>query len=239
VEVFELKVEIWSDYQCPFCYIGKRRFEKALNQFENKSEVEVVFRSFELDPNAKRDNKVNMYEMLAGKYGMSMEQAKAQTEGIQQQAQAEGLEYHFDKMILTNSLDAHRLLHFAAAKGKEKEMNELLFKAYFTNTLHIGNQEVLTALAAEAGLDPIEAKEMLESDQYTSEVRADQQEGSKLGITGVPFFVINRKYGVSGAQPTDLFLNTLKKAWEEDDSLLLSGNASDGDSCNDDSCTRE
>lgn len=233
-----MKVEIWSDYQCPFCYIGKRRFEKALHQFENKSEVEVVFRSFELDPNAKRDNKINMYEMLAGKYGMSLEQAKAQTESIQQQAQAEGLEYHFDKLILTNSLDAHRLLHFAAANGKEKEMNELLFKAYFTNTLHIGNQEVLIALAAEADLDPIEAKKMLESDQYTSAVRADQEEGSKLGITGVPFFVINRKYGISGAQPTDLFLDTLKKAWEEDELQLISGNDSDGGSCNDDSCTK-
>ncbi|MEK3798223.1 DsbA family oxidoreductase [Peribacillus sp. FSL H8-0477] len=237
--MFQLKVEIWSDYQCPFCYIGKRRFEKALEQFDHKSDVEVVFRSFELDPNAKRDNKVNMYEMLAGKYGMSLEQAKAQTDSILQQAKAEGLEYRFDKMILTNSFDAHRLLHFAADYGKEKEMNELLFKAYFTNTLHIGRQEVLTALAAEAGLDPIETKVMLESDRYTSEVRADEQEGSKLGITGVPFFVIDRKYGVSGAQPTELFINTLKKAWEEDELQLISGNESEGGSCTDDSCTNE
>ena len=177
--------------------------------------------------------------MLAGKYGMSIEQAKAQTDSIKQQATAEGLEYHFDKMILTNSFDAHRLLHFAAANGKEKEMNELLFKAYFTNALHIGRHEVLTALAAEAGLDPIEAKVMLESDRYTSEVREDEQEGSKLGITGVPFFVIDRKYGISGAQPTELFINTLNKAWEEDELQLISSNDLDeGGSCTDDSCTK-
>jgi predicted DsbA family dithiol-disulfide isomerase len=234
---FYMKVEVWSDYQCPFCYIGKRRFEKALQQFSHKSAVEVVFKSFELDPSAERDISMNTYEMLAKKYGTSIEQAKASTEGVAKQAKEEGLEYYFDRIKLTNSFDAHRLMHYAQTFGKAQEMNEALFYAYFTGSKHIGEHETLCALAEQVGLDKKEVEEMLAGDKFTAEVHADEQEGSQLGITGVPFFVLNRKYGISGAQPTELFLETLNKVWAEENPLQMVNSASDdNNSCTDGSC---
>ncbi|MBA9026229.1 DsbA family oxidoreductase [Peribacillus huizhouensis] len=231
-----MKVEVWSDYQCPFCYIGKRRFEKALSQFAQQSEVEVEFKSFELDPHAQKDMGMNVHEMLAKKYGTSVEQAKEMSANVTSQAKGEGLDYRFDTLIPTNTFDAHRLLKFASVKGKEKEMNETLFHAYFTESKHIGDQETLASLAKQVGLDKTEVTAMLASDQFTEEVRADEREGSQLGITGVPFFVINRKYGVSGAQPTELFLETLNKVWTEENPLQILNEASTENSCSDGSC---
>ncbi|WHX90160.1 DsbA family oxidoreductase [Peribacillus simplex] len=231
-----MKVEIWSDYQCPFCYIGKRRFEEALKQFENKAQVEVSFRSFELNPEAERDINMSQNEMLAKKYGMSHADVEANNQNLTQQAKELGLEYHLDKVVLTNSFDAHRLMHFAESKGKENEMNELLFKAYFTEGKHIGDHAILVNLAEEAGLDKSEAEAMLAGTAFTAEVRGDEQEGSQLGITGVPFFVINRKYGISGAQPTEAFLDTLKKVWAEENPLTIVNDPATGDTCTDGSC---
>lgn len=231
-----MKVEIWSDYQCPFCYIGKRRFEKALEQFEYKDKVEVSFKSFELNPQAERDVKMTQNEMLMKKYGMSEEQVKASNNNLTAQAKGEGLEYNLEGTILTNTFDAHRLMHFAASKGKENEMNERLFTAYFTENKHIGNHETLAALAEEIGLDKEEVKEMLASNHFTSEVRTDEQEGGLLGVQGVPFFVINRKYGVSGAQPTEVFLDTLKQVWAEDNPLKMVNKTSNTESCSDGAC---
>ncbi|MCQ6561041.1 DsbA family oxidoreductase [Paenibacillus mendelii] len=211
-----MKIEIWSDYLCPFCYIGKRKFENALVQFPHKDNVEVVFRSFELGPDAPKDPGLSMDQILASKYGMSLEQAKAANDNVASQAQTVGLTYHFDTMIPTNSFDAHRLTHYAAAQGKGAEMQERLFQAYFTDSSHIGDRETLAQLAAEIGLDRNEASAVLASDQYAQDVRADEQEGSQLGIKGVPFFVINRKYAVSGAQPSEVFLEALQKAWGEE-----------------------
>jgi predicted DsbA family dithiol-disulfide isomerase len=210
-----MKVEIWSDVMCPFCYIGKRRFEAALQQFPNKDDIEVVYRSFELDPNAKRDVNQDVHDMLASKYGMSREEAKAKNDEVAGQAKDLGLTYNFDNMILTNTFDSHRLMHFAASYGKMQEMTERLFKAYFTDSKHIGDHETLAALAAEVGLDKNEAAKMLAGDEYTKEVRADEHEAGQLGIRGVPFFVINRKYAISGAQPVEVFLEALQKAWDE------------------------
>jgi predicted DsbA family dithiol-disulfide isomerase len=210
-----MKVEIWSDVMCPFCYIGKRRFEAALQQFPNKDDIEVVYRSFELDPNAKRDVNQDVHDMLASKYGMSREEAKAKNDEVAGQAKDLGLTYNFDNMILTNTFDSHRLMHFAASYGKMQEMTERLFKAYFTDSKHIGDHETLAALAAEVGLDKNEAAKMLAGDEYTKEVRADETEAGQLGIRGVPFFVINRKYAISGAQPVEVFLEALQKAWDE------------------------
>ncbi|GGF99052.1 DsbA family oxidoreductase [Paenibacillus abyssi] len=210
-----MKVDIWSDFMCPFCYIGKRRFEAALERFSNKDDVEVVYRSFELDPNAKRDVDFDVHDMLASKYGMSRERAMSMNDDLTAQAQAVGLTYHFNTMILTNTFDAHRLAHFAAKHGKMTEMTERLLKAYFTESKHIGDHETLAALAEEVGLDKHEAAQMLAGDDYTKEVRADEQEAVNLGIRGVPFFVINNKYAVSGAQSSEVFLQALEKAWSE------------------------
>ena len=138
-----MKVEIWSDYQCPFCYIGKRRFENALQQFTHGNQVEVEFKSFELDPNAERDVKMSQNEMLMKKYNMSAEQVKASNDNLAEQAEAEGLEFHLDKTVLTNTFDAHRLMRYATSKGKGKEMNERLFFAHFTESKHLGDREML------------------------------------------------------------------------------------------------
>lgn len=234
-----MKVEIWSDMVCPFCYIGKRRFEAALEQFPNKDEIDVVFRSFELDPNAPRDVDHDVHDMLAAKYGMSREQAKAMNANVGGQAKELGLDYVFDTMILTNTFDSHRLSHFADRYGKKKEMTERLFKAYFTESKHIGDHETLADLAAEVGIDRNEAANVLAGDEYTNEVQADEQEGAKIGIRGVPFFVINRKYAISGAQSSEVFLNALQKAWDEDHpiTILNEANGNDEDAaCSDGVC---
>jgi len=207
-----MKVEIWSDFVCPFCYIGKRRFEAGLALFSHKDEVEVVYKSFELAPDIARDGNPGVHEMLVAKYGMSHEQAVANTNNLTEQAKAVGLEYHFDRTIQTNTFDAHRLTHFAATKGKQKEMTERLLRAHFTDTLHLGNRDTLADLAEEVGIDRVEA---LNDGEYESDVRADEEMARKIGVRGVPFFVINRKYGVSGAQPSEVFLETLQKAWDE------------------------
>jgi predicted DsbA family dithiol-disulfide isomerase len=210
-----MKVEIWSDFMCPFCYIGKRRFEAGLERFEHKDKVEVIYRSFQLDPSMEKNPSYNVHEMLAKKYSMSLEQAKAMNDNVAHQADEVGLTYHFDTMILTNTFDAHRLTHFAAQHGKGKELTELLLKAYFADSKHIGETETLLAIAKEVGLDIEEAAAVLRGIKYADEVQAEIQEGIDLGLTGVPFFVINRKHGISGAQSSEAFLEVLQKAWQE------------------------
>lgn len=210
-----MKVEIWSDFQCPFCFIGERQFEAGLAEFAQRDDVEVEFRSFELDPNAPVHMQQTVHEMLSKKYGMSVEQAKQMNQQMEGRAAEVGLTYHMDGIIPTNSLDAHRLTHFAAKFGKRAEVSELLFRAHFTESLHIGQHEVLLNLAEQAGLPREEAAAMLASDAYVADVRAEETDGSQLGIQGVPFFVVNRKYGVSGAQPSHVFTEMLARAWEE------------------------
>lgn len=210
-----MKIEIWSDFACPFCYIGKRRLEKALDVFEHRNEVEVSYRSFELDPGAPRDTESSIYELLAVKYGLSLQQAQESNQNVAQQAKAEGLNYNFDTLIPTNTFDAHRLMHYASEQGKAKEMSERLFRAYFTDSLHIGEHKVLQRLAEETGLDGHKVKAMLEQDDYAEAVREDESEARKLGIRGVPFVVIKGKFAVSGAQPVEIFQGALQRAWED------------------------
>lgn len=207
-----IKVEIWTDILCPWCYIGKRQFERALEAFPHKDEVEVVYHSFELDPDAAKDPGMDSFALLANKYGVSREKAADMHRNVSERAAGVGLEYHLDISKPTNSFDAHRLIHFAAAKGRAHPMVEKLSAAYLTEGKHIGDPAALKAIAAEAGLDPAEAEEVLQSDAYAAEVRADEQEAGALGIRGVPFFVFDRKYGVSGAQGSETFLQVLKKA---------------------------
>lgn len=232
-----MKVEIWSDYVCPFCYIGKRKFELALERFEHKEQIETVFRSFELDPSADPNSNVSTYHMLAAKYGMSLERAKETTVNVAEQAAAVGLTFNFDGTVSTNTFDAHRVVHLAAQHGKDKAVSERLFKAYFTDGENIGNRERLAALAAEAGLDAASVTEMLETDQFADAVRGEEAEGSQMGIRGVPFYVVDRKYAVSGAQSPEVFLDTLNKAWSEKHPNLIQVNEGDSDAlCTDGYC---
>ncbi|RKN79137.1 DsbA family oxidoreductase [Paenibacillus ginsengarvi] len=234
-----MKIEIWSDYVCPFCYIGKRRLEQAIGLFPHRGELEIVYRSFELDPNAKPYTSGTIYDSLAAKFGVSAGEAKAMTANIAEQAKALGLDYRFDTMKPTGTFDAHRLAFFAAGSGKAEELTERLLKAYFTDSEHIGDRDTLVRLAAETGLNAEEARRFLESEEGGAEVRSDEREAGALGVRGVPFFVINRKYAISGAQPTELFLDTLYKAWNEEHPLIFVDGADGegaGELCEDGSC---
>jgi predicted DsbA family dithiol-disulfide isomerase len=205
-----MKVEIWSDVVCPWCYIGKRRFEHAVEQFGG--EVEVVWRSFELDPTAPATREHTASQHLAAKYGMSVEQAEASHAQMTELAAQEGLEYHFEKARGGNSFDAHRLIHLAAAHGKQAEAQERVMRAYFTDGVPIGDREALIGLGEELGLE--DARAALESDDYADAVHEDEVLAQRIGIQGVPFFVLNRRYGVSGAQPADVLVQALEKAGE-------------------------
>jgi predicted DsbA family dithiol-disulfide isomerase len=238
---YTMKIEVWSDFVCPFCYIGKRRLEKALEQFPQRDKVEVVFRSFELDPNAKKQYDMTIHEIIAQKYGISVEEAKRVNADIGRQAESVGLTFRFDTMKPTNTFDAHRLAKYAEEQGKLREMTERLFQAYFTDSKLISDHDVLIELAAEVGLDRDEVKQVLESDRYTDEVREDEAEAARLGVRGVPFFVLNRKYAISGAQPTEVFMQALEKVWEEENanSPLQSLATEAGGQCADGSCKIE
>lgn len=233
-----MKVEIWSDIGCPFCYIGKRRFEEGLEKFANKNEVKVEYRSFQLDPNAEKNPSHDLYDMLVKKMGRSRGEVMAMNQQLADQAQSVGLDLRFDQVIPANSLDAHRIIKLADDYGKGEEVLEHLYKAYFTEGKHIGDADTLADIAVEAGIAREKAIDLLNSTQYTSEVQADGQEASRFGATGVPFFVINRKYAISGAQPSELFLEALQKVWDEEHPpvKLESLNQESGDVCEDGFC---
>lgn len=215
LKIRKMKVEIWSDVMCPFCYIGKRKFESALAQFENRDDVEITWKSFQLNPDMKTDPNKSTLEYLAEVKGWSLDQAKSTTSYVTNMAKEVGLDYNFDKSVVANSFDAHRLIQFAKTKGKGDAAEERLFKAYFTEGKNTADHAVLTQLGTEIGLDAEAVRTMLAGTMYGSEVQNDIAEGEKLGLTGVPFFVVDRKYGVSGAQQPETFLNTLKKAWDD------------------------
>ncbi|WP_394603605.1 DsbA family oxidoreductase [Fictibacillus sp. UD] len=212
--------------------MGKKRLEDAIKQIDHP--IEVTYRCFELDPTLERDVKENIYEKLAKKYGMSLDTAKANTQNMVQTAKQVGLDFQFDTMILTNTFDAHRLTMFAKKHGKMKEMTERILHAYFTESKHIGDHETLTELAEEVGLNRDEVAKMLASDEMADVVRADEQTGQQLGITGVPFFLLNKKYALTGAQPTEVFVQALNKVIAEDQITVL--NEQDGAICDDDGC---
>lgn len=240
-----MRIDIWSDYACPFCYIGKRRLEHALSQFSERDKVEVVYRSFQLDPNARADQTKDIHDQLAAKYGMTREKAKAMNEQLAEQASGVGLQFNFDTVVHTNTFNAHRLSHYAAANGKAAEMTERLLQAYFTDTVNLDDRSVLVSLAGEVGLDSAEAAAVLEGDAYAEQVHADIEEAQRLNITGVPFFVFNNKYAVSGAQPGPVFSEVLDTVWaEEKDTPVLQvfggkpkSQAPDADGCEDGSCS--
>lgn len=230
-----MKIEIWSDIACPWCYVGKRRFERALGSFSHRDEVEVVWRSFELDPAAERGYSKSQPELLAAKYGVSLERAKEMDASMTAEAKKEGLDFHFDRVRVGNTFDAHRLIHFAATFGLRDAMVERLFRAYLTDGAMIGDRAVLAGLAADVGLDPGGARDVLESAAFADEVRADEQRARELGINGVPFFAIDERYGVSGAQQPELLLDALREAWNDATPALVAAPAA-GDGCEDGSC---
>ncbi|MBN2983740.1 MULTISPECIES: DsbA family oxidoreductase [Cohnella] len=230
-----MQIEIWSDFACPFCYIGKRRFEKALEQFPHRDQVDVVYRSFELDPDTPKELPYDVHDMLSKKYGMSRSQAIANNANVGHQAAEEGLDFQFDRIALTNTFDAHRLSHFAGKHGKRAEVTELLFKGYFTDGSNLSDRDYLLEVAAAAGLDRQEAAAVLAGSQYADEVRNDEETAGRLGVRGVPFYVMNRKYGVSGAQPLSVFVSALQQAWDDSQTIQVVESA-DGSACTDDSC---
>lgn len=211
----KIQVEIWSDILCPFCYIGKRRLEKALATFEHADEVEVKWRSFELDPEANPTPGVNQYARLASKYGKSEEWARQMSANMTDMAAEEGLAFDFDRVVLANSLRAHRLVHLAAKHGQQDATKERLFKAYLEQGLNINDVPTLTQLGADLGLPANEVSEVLASNTFEQEVRHDEYQARQIGVRGVPYFVFDDKYAVSGAQPTELFQEVLEKVWEE------------------------
>jgi predicted DsbA family dithiol-disulfide isomerase len=208
-----MQVEIWSDIVCPWCYLGKRRFERALDSFSHSADVEVVYRSFELDPSAEPGTTDPMVDVLASKYGMTMQQAQAAQRQMEERARQDGLTFRMDGLRRGNTRDAHRLVHLARASGRQQEMMERLHRAYFTEQESIFDHEALTRLAVDAGLDPAEVADVLSSDRYDDDVTADEATAQALGATGVPFFVIDRRYGISGAQPAEAITAALDQAW--------------------------
>ncbi len=211
----ELTVDIWSDVVCPWCYIGKRRFEEALEQFEHRDDVTVLWHSFELDPDAPPVAEGKSAERLAEKYGMSVEEAAGRQAEITTLAAQDGLTYDLAESRGGNTFDAHRLIHLAAEHRLGDAAMERLMHAYFSEREAIGDRETLQRLAVEAGLPAEEVRDVLEGERYADAVRADERAATQIGIRGVPFFVLGRKYGVSGAQPSEVLLQALQQAWDE------------------------
>jgi predicted DsbA family dithiol-disulfide isomerase len=210
-----MQVEIWSDVVCPWCYLGKRRFEQALAGFEHRDGVQVMYRSFELDPTAPAGVTTPTIELLAQKYGMSPEQASQAQRQMEERAAGDGLTFRMDGLRSGNTRDAHRLIQLARDRGRQDAMVERLHRAYFSEQDSVFDHEALTRLAVEAGLDREEVTGVLAGDSYDDHVDTDEAMAEALGATGVPLFVIDRKYGISGAQPAETITQVLQRAWSE------------------------
>ena len=228
-----MHVEIWSDIACPWCYVGKRRFEEALAGFEHRDEVTVTWRSFELDPNAPAQRDGDAAGHLAEKYGTTRAHAEAMNRQMTDVAAADGLDFHFEALRGGNTFDAHRIVHLAAAHGKQDEMKERLFRAYLTDGQLMSDPSVLTALALEVGLPEDEVGDVLAGDRFADDVRDDERTAVSLGISAVPFFVIDRAMGASGAQPPAVLGELLQRGWDARSPLQV---VAAGDSCGVDGC---
>jgi predicted DsbA family dithiol-disulfide isomerase len=238
VRMKKLRIDVWSDIACPWCYVGKRRLEAALEAFPHRDAVALVWRAFELDPSAPRERStdVSYAERLATKYGSSVKEAEGMIARMADVARADGLDFHFERARSGNTFDAHRVLHLAHDRGKQDAVKERFLRAYMTEGEPIGDPETLVRLAAEAGLDPEGVRATLASDAYTQEVRGDEAEAREIGINGVPFFVLGGKYAVSGAQPAELLLRALNQAWkdlEANPTVLAEGAVCGPDGCAD------
>jgi predicted DsbA family dithiol-disulfide isomerase len=210
-----VRVDIWSDVICPWCYLGKRRFERALAEFDRRDEVEVVYRSFELDPRMPRGEAQPKVPLLAAKFGKSEADVREMEAGIERLAAEDGLEYNLDGSLIGNTFDAHRVLHLAKERGVQAAATERFFRAYFTEQRSLFDVDSLAEVAVEAGLDRDEVLRILKDGTYTDAVREDIERARALGANGVPFFVLDDRYGVSGAQSTETFTAALARAFED------------------------
>jgi predicted DsbA family dithiol-disulfide isomerase len=225
-----MKVEIWSDVVCPFCYIGKRRFEQALEKFTDKEKVEVVWKSYQLDPATQHIPGMSIHEYLAERKGFSVEQAKEMNDYVTSMANEVGLMYDFSKTVIANTFDAHRFAHLAVEHNLQDKAEERLFAAYFIEVKNIQDKETLIQLGTELGLEADEVRNVLASNEFSNEVRKDIIDAQNIGVKGVPFFVFNNKYAICGAQATETFLQVLEKTREEELPLtIVSGNSCDID----------
>jgi len=230
-----MKVEIWSDIACPFCYIGKRRFESALSKFEHRDQVEIQWRSFELNADIPKRKTTTTLEFLTAHKGISATQAKALFKQVTETAAKDGLKFDFDKGLHGNTFDGHRLVHFASENGCGNEMKERLFSGYFVRGESVADIETLIKMSSDVGLDAEKTRTMLESDSFSDAVRADERKAASLGIHGVPFFLINGKQQMSGIQAPDSILQILNKAWNASGDTKSS---TAGVTCNDEGCFR-
>ena len=228
-----MHVEIWSDIACPWCYVGKRRFEAALAAFEHREEVRVTWRSFELDPSAPPAREGDGATHLARKYGTSREQALAMHERMTATAAEDGLDFRFDLARGGNTFDAHRLVHLAAAHGVQDAMKERLMRAYLTEGELMSDHATLERLATEVGLPADEVRDMLATDRFAADVRDDEQTATSFGITAVPFFVVDRRIGAAGAQPSEVLGELLRRAWADRPAIPV---VAGGDTCGIDGC---
>jgi predicted DsbA family dithiol-disulfide isomerase len=210
-----MKVEIWSDIVCPFCYLGKRKFENALGQFPHKDKVEVEWHSYQLDPHIEHTPGMNIHEYLAGRKAISVEDARLAHEKMAERVKESGLHYNFDLIVPANTFNAHRLIQFAKSKGLQEQAEEKLFFAYFSEGRNIGDRSTLISLGTEIGLDREAANAVMNGNDFTEEVKQDLYEAHSIGIQGVPFFVFNDKYAISGAQASEMFLGALTRSWKE------------------------
>jgi predicted DsbA family dithiol-disulfide isomerase len=228
-----MHVEIWSDIACPWCYVGKRRFEAALASFEHRDQVSVTWRSFELDPYAPPEREGDRAEQLARKYGTTREQAVAMQRRMTEDAAREGLEFRFDIARAGNTHDAHRLVHLATTRGLQDAMKERLFRAYLGEGELVSDHAVLLRLGGEVGLPEQEVLDLLDGHAYAADVRADEETADSLGISAVPFFVVDRAFGAPGAQPPEVLGDLLRRAWEVRTPLTV---VAGGESCGPDGC---
>jgi predicted DsbA family dithiol-disulfide isomerase len=210
-----MKVNIWSDVRCPFCYIGKKKFEQALDKFEHKDQVEVEWKSFQLDPQLKTQASTDIYDYFSEMKGMPREQVKGMFDHVTEVAKEVGLDFNLGGSVLANSFNAHRLIQYAKYKGLGNEIEEELFRLHFIEGRNIDDMQVLLEAGKSIGLEEPELNEVLSTDAFSDEVKLDELAAQQIGVRGVPFFVFDEKYGVSGAQSPDLFLQTLEKAWAE------------------------
>ncbi|MCH7396891.1 DsbA family oxidoreductase [Belliella sp. DSM 107340] len=228
-----MKIEIWSDIMCPFCYIGKRRLESALESFEYKDHVKIEWKSFLLNPDMKTDPEKSTLEYLSETKGWSLEQTQQITNQVVEMAEGEGLTYRMENTVVANAKNAHRLLQLSKTVEKGDAMKERLLRAYFTEGKNIDDLSTLISLAEEVGIDKERAQACLESNEFAAKVDQDISESRQIGVRGVPFFVLDRKFGISGAQPVEVFRDTLNKAWEDyvKENPILQMNSSEGSSC--------
>ena len=234
-----MRIEIWSDIACPWCFIGKRRFETALERFAHKDEVQVQWRSYQLDPSLPERYDGTELQYLSERKGMDPQQMAGMLAHVAEQARGEGLAYDFDNLVVANSFTAHRLIHAARELGgpaAADAVKEALLSAHFEQGRNIGDVEVLAAIAVDAGLDAGRVRAALAGDDYADDVRQDIAEARALGVTGVPFFVIDRRYGISGAQPAEVFAGALEKAWQDANPLQMVAPGTDGPACGPDGC---